>query len=177
IVANKFQTGFDEPRLMAMYVDKKLSGVATVQTLSRLNRIYPGKTAPMVVDFRNTPASIEKDFKLYYSDAHVDGDVDPNALYTIGERLDDAFLNDDGGEAIAKALSPIKNRWSGQWRQARLAKDKAQKEALEGFRADVLSYRNAWQFLSQIVDYQDPELHRRAILATLLGRNLHTDGN
>ncbi|MGV8973284.1 MAG: type I restriction endonuclease subunit R [Rhodoglobus sp.] len=191
IVANKFQTGFDEPRLLAMYVDKKLSGVATVQTLSRLNRIHPGKTAPMVVDFRNVPASIQEDFKLYYSDAHVDGDVDPNALYTIGERLDtaglyshdevdavaDAFLEDAGGEAIAKALSPIKNRWSGQWRQALLRKDRAQKEALDAFRADVLGYRNAWQFLSQIVDYQDPELHRRAILATLLGRNLHTDGN
>ena len=191
IVANKFQTGFDEPRLMAMYVDKKLSGVATVQTLSRLNRIYPGKTAPIVVDFRNTPASVQEDFKLYYSDAHVNDDVDPNALYTIGEWLDtaglysqdemdavaDAFLDDAGGEVIAKTLSPIKNRWSGQWRQAVLSKDKAQKKALETFRADVLGYRNAWQFLSQIVDYQDPELHRRAILATLLGRNLHTDGN
>ncbi|NSX36459.1 type I restriction endonuclease subunit R [Pseudarthrobacter oxydans] len=191
IVANKFQTGFDEPRLIAMYVDKKLSGVATVQTLSRLNRIYPGKTAPMVVDFRNTPASIQEDFKLYYSDAHVDGDVDPNALITVGERLDtsgiythkemdavaDAFVADAGGEAIAKVLSPIKNRWIGQWRQAVRSKDKAQKELLESFRSDVLSYRNAWQFLSQIVDYQDPELHRRAILATLLGRNLHTDGN
>ncbi|OZE37242.1 MULTISPECIES: type I restriction endonuclease subunit R [unclassified Rhodococcus (in: high G+C Gram-positive bacteria)] len=189
IVANKFQTGFDEPRLMAMYVDKKLSGVATVQTLSRLNRMYPGKTAPMVVDFRNTPASVQEDFKLYYVDAYVDGDVDPNALYTIGERLDtaalydqdemdkvaNAFLSDAGGEAIAKALSPIKNRWSGRWRQAVLTKDKEQREALNGFRTDVLSYRNAWQFLSQIVDYQDPELHRRAILATLLGRNLHTD--
>ncbi len=191
IVANKFQTGFDEPRLIAMYVDKKLSGVATVQTLSRLNRIYPGKTAPMVVDFRNTPASVQADFKLYYSDAHVDGDVDPNALITVGERLDtaglytheemdavaDAFLQDAGGEAIAKALSPIKNRWTGQWRQAVLSKDKKRKEELEAFRSDVLGYRNAWQFLSQIVDYQDPELHRRAILATLLGRNLHADGD
>lgn len=191
IVANKFQTGFDEPRLIAMYVDKKLSGVATVQTLSRLNRVHPGKTAPMVVDFRNTPASVQDDFKLYYSDAHIDGDVDPNALITLGERLDtsglytheemdavaDAFLSDAGGEAIAKALSPIKNRWNGQWRQAVLAKNKAQKESLESFRADVLGYRNAWQFLSQIVDYQDPELHRRAILATLLGRNLHAGGD
>lgn len=191
IVANKFQTGFDEPRLMAMYVDKKLSGVATVQTLSRLNRTHPGKTAPMVVDFRNSPASVQEDFKLYYSDAHVDGDVDPNALYTIGERLDtaglysreerdavaDAFLSDAGGESIAKALSPIKARWSSRWRQAVLSKDTAQKEALEAFRADVLGYRNAWQFLSQVVDYGDPELHRRAILATLLGRNLHTGVN
>src|SRR3546814_17086164 len=73
-----------------MYVDKKLSGVATVQTLSRLNRIFPGKTAPMVVDFRNTPASVQEDFKLYYSDAHVDGNVDHNAPYTIGARLDTA---------------------------------------------------------------------------------------
>ena len=191
IVANKFQTGFDEPRLMAMYVDKKLSGIATVQTLSRLNRTYPGKTAPMVVDFRNSPASIQEDFKLYYSDAHVEGDVDPNALYTIGDRLDtadlytrdemdavaDAFLADAGGEAIAKVLSPIKNRWSGQLRQAVLSKDKAKREELEHLRADVLSYRNAWQFLSQIVDYQDPDLHRRAILTTLLARNLHVDGD
>ncbi|GAA3519137.1 type I restriction endonuclease subunit R [Nocardioides daeguensis] len=191
IVANKFQTGFDEPRLMAMYVDKKLTGVATVQTLSRLNRIHPGKTAPMVVDFRNTPASVQKDFQLYYSDAHVDGDVDPNALYTLGERMDaaglygqgdmtavaDAFLADAGGEAIAKALAPVKHNWTTQWREARLSKDKVKREALEQFRADVLAYRNAWQFLSQIVDYQDPELHRRAILATLLARNLHVDGN
>lgn len=191
IVANKFQTGFDEPRLVAMYVDKSLSNIATVQTLSRLNRIYPGKTAPMVVDFRNSPASIEADFKLYYSDAHVDGDIDPNAIYTLGERLDtagfydydeldavaDAYLDEAGGEAIAKVLSPIKSRWNGQWLQAKLAKDKVRREELEKFRADVLSYRNAWQFLSQIVDFQDPLLHRRAILATLLGRNLHLDGN
>jgi type I restriction enzyme R subunit len=190
IVANKFQTGFDEPRLMAMYVDKSLSNIATVQTLSRLNRIYPGKTAPMVVDFRNSPASIEADFKLYYSDAHVDGDIDPNSIYTIGERLDtaglyeydeldavaDVYLTEAGGEAIAKVLSPIKNRWNGQWLQGKLAKDKAKLDQLDRFRADILSYRNAWQFLSQIVDYQDPLLHRRAILATLLGRNLHTDG-
>jgi type I restriction enzyme R subunit len=191
IVANKFQTGFDEPRLMAMYVDKKLSGVATVQTLSRLNRIYPGKTAPMVVDFRNTPASVQKDFQLYYSDAHVEGDVDPNALYTLGERLDTAglygrddldavagaFLAEAGGEAIAKAIAPVKNNWTTQWREARLTKDKVLREALEQFRADVLAYRNAWQFLSQIVDYQDSDLHRRAILATLLARNLHVEGN
>lgn len=191
IVADKFQTGFDEPRLMAMYVDKKLSGIATVQTLSRLNRTYPGKTAPMVVDFQNTPASIQADFKMYYSDAHVSGDVDPNALITLAERLDisgiytmpemetvaDAYLANAGGEAIAKAMGPIKNRWQGQWTQAKIRKDKALKQSLQSFRADAISYRNAWQFLSQIVDYQDVDLHKRAILATLLSRNLHMDGD
>ncbi|MFF7058420.1 type I restriction endonuclease subunit R [Achromobacter spanius] len=189
IVANKFQTGFDEPRLMAMYVDKKLSGIATVQTLSRLNRTYPGKTAPMVVDFQNTPASVQEDFKLYYSDAHVNGDVDPNALITLAERLDtagiytlnemeavaSAYLTDAGGEAIAKVMGPIKHRWQGQWTQAKVRKDKALKQSLQSFRADAISYRNAWQFLSQIVDYQDVHLHKRAILATLLSRNLHMD--
>ena len=191
IVANKFQTGFDEPRLTAMYVDKKLSGIAAVQTLSRLNRTYPGKTAPMVVDFQNTPASIEDDFKMYYSDAHVAGEVDPNALITIAERLDtagiytmvemeavaDAYLSDAGGEAIARALGPIKDRWYSAWKRARLSKDNELKDSLRSFRADTISYRNAWQFLSQIVDYQDPDLHKRAILATLLSRNLHMDGN
>lgn len=189
IVADKFQTGFDEPRLMAMYVDKKLSGVATVQTLSRLNRIYPGKTAPMVVDFQNSPKSIQEDFKKYYSDAYVEGDVDPNSLYTLAERLDtsdiysqdemftvsDAYIEDKGGEAIAKALGPIKDRWSGMLRQATLGGDKSRRKELEDFRSDVIKYRNAWQFLSQIVDYADFELHRRAVLATLLARNLHLD--
>ena len=191
IVANKFQTGFDEPRLTAMYVDKKLSGIAAVQTLSRLNRTYPGKTAPMVVDFQNTPASIEDDFKMYYSDAHVAGEVDPNSLITIAERLDtagiytmaemeavaDAYLSDAGGEAIARALGPIKERWQAAWKRARLSKDNELKDSLRSFRADTISYRNAWQFLSQIVDYQDPDLHKRAIVATLLSRNLHMDGN
>ena len=191
IVANKFQTGFDEPRLMAMYVDKKLSGIAAVQTLSRLNRTYPGKTAPMVLDFQNTPASIQEDFKMYYSDARVVGEVDPNSLITIAERLDtagvytmqemaavaDAYLSDAGGEAIAKALGPIKGRWQSEWNHARRIKDNELKDSLRSFRADTISYRNAWQFLSQIVDYQDPDLHKRAILATLLSRNLHMEGN
>lgn len=191
IVANKFQTGFDEPRLTAMYVDKKLSGIAAVQTLSRLNRTYPGKTAPMVVDFQNTPASIEDDFRMYYSDAHVAGEVDPNSLITIAERLDtagiytmvemeavaDAYLSDAGGEAIARAMGPIKERWQDAWKRARLSKDNELKDSLRSFRADTISYRNAWQFLSQIVDYQDPDLHKRAIVATLLSRNLHMDGN
>ena len=187
IVANKFQTGFDEPLLQAMYVDKKLNGIATVQTLSRLNRTYPNKTAPMVVDFRNDPTSIQDDFKLYYSDAFVNKDVDPNALHTLAERLDtaglytmdemravaQAYIDGKGGEALQRLCGPIKNRWAGQMRQAVLSKDKVQRDELLAFRNDLISYQHAWQFLSQIVDYQDLDLHRRAILSTLLARNLH----
>lgn len=187
IVANKFQTGFDEPRLMAMYVDKVLSDIATVQTLSRLNRMYPGKSAPMVVDFVNTPENIQKDFARYYTDAHVAGEVDANALYELSERLDSvglyteaqmravaqAYMDKLGGEAIQKALGPIKFAWSSGLQKARLTKDKTRYEELKQFRSDAISYRNAWQFLSQIVDYDDEDLRLRAILMTLLARNLH----
>src|SRR5699024_9745724 len=72
-----------------------------------------------------------------------------------------------------KLLGPIKNRWNGHLRQAVLSRDTVRRKKLEAFRSDVFSYRNAWQFLSQIIDYQDPVLHQRAILATLLARNLH----
>lgn len=187
IVANKFQTGFDEPRLMAMYVDKVLSNIATVQTLSRLNRMYPGKSAPMVVDFVNTPENIQKDFARYYTDAHVAGEVDANALYELSERLDSvglyteaqmrevaqAYMDKAGGEAIQKALGPIKFAWSSGLQKAQLTRDKPRYEELKQFRSDAISYRNAWQFLSQIVDYDDEDLRLRAILMTLLARNLH----
>lgn len=187
IVANKFQTGFDEPRLVAMYVDKVLSGIATVQTLSRLNRMYPGKPAPMVVDFVNEPENIQKDFARFYTEAHVEGEVDANALYVLTERLDavglyteaqmhavaDAYMNGTGGEAIQKALGPIKFSWTSGLQKARLSKDKVRYQELMQFRSDAISYRNAWQFLSQIVDYDDEDLRLRAVLMTLLARNLH----
>src|SRR5699024_675776 len=111
----------------------------------------------------------------------------PQALPDIGERMDaadiytrsqmealaDAYLNEAGGEAIRRILNPIKDRWNGKVRQAVLSKDKYRRKELEAFRSDVFKYRNAWQFLSQIVNYELPELHQRAILATLLARNLH----
>ena len=85
IVANKFQTGFDEPRLCAMYVDKALSGVMAVQTLSRLNRTFLGKPDPMVVDFVNAPQTIVESFKPYYQEAHIDTDIPANALDDLGQ--------------------------------------------------------------------------------------------
>lgn len=81
IVADKFQTGFDERRLCAMYVDKKLSGVATVQTLWRLNRICDGKTDPIVLDFVKDPAKVLEDFQLYYKSDSLPDNVDhPSCL-------------------------------------------------------------------------------------------------
>ncbi len=186
IVADKYQTGYDEPLLCAMYVDKKLSGIAAVQTLSRLNRTAPDKPLPIVVDFVNDPVMIQKAFADYYEDAYISQETDPNALYNLADRIDlagyydhdemlaisEAYLTGASGEELAKALAPVVHRWNAA---LVAAPDKPAREAVLAFRSDARAYRHAWDFLSQIVDYRDPELHRRAVLAGLLLRNLHTD--
>ncbi|RLJ19609.1 restriction endonuclease subunit R [bacterium endosymbiont of Escarpia laminata] len=89
LVANKFQTGFDQPKLVAMYVDKKLSGVDCVQTLSRLNRTYPGKDNTFVLDFVNDPEELLESFQTYYQTAELANVSDPNLVYEIQEKLED----------------------------------------------------------------------------------------
>jgi type I restriction enzyme R subunit len=88
LVANKFQTGFDQPKLCAMYVDKKLRGVDCVQTLSRLNRTAPGKDEPFVLDFVNEPDDILESFLPYYGTAQLEDVTDPNLIYAIQDHLD-----------------------------------------------------------------------------------------
>ena len=182
IVANKFQTGFNEPRLCAMYVDKKLSGVATVQTLSRLNRIFPGKPTPMVVDFVNEPEFIVKDFKRYYAGASINTDVDPNSLHKLGDELDtagfytteemervaQAYMDGADSEELRGAAAPIIQRW----RSCRDSGKEGREEA-RNFKANAEKYRHAYEFLSQIVAYADAEVSKRAMLAAVLERNLH----
>ena len=186
IVADKYQTGYDEPLLCAMYVDKKLSGIAAVQTLSRLNRTAPDKPLPIVLDFVNDPAIIQESFARYYSDAYISQETDPNALYTLADRLDlagfytqqqmhdisEAYLTATDGETLQPVLAQVVNNWHVALRNATL---KVDRDKVLAFRSDARAYRHAWDFLSQIIDYQDPDLHRRAILAGLLIRNLHVD--
>jgi len=92
LVANKFQTGFDQPKLVAMYVDKKISGVDAVQTLSRLNRTYPGKDRTYVIDFVNEPQEILAAFQLFYNEARIEEVQDPHVVYDIKEVLDKALI-------------------------------------------------------------------------------------
>ena len=89
VVANKFQTGFDQPLLHAMYVDRRLSGVHAVQTLSRLNRIYPGKKETMVLDFANDAGAIQKSFEPYYDKTMLERPTDPNVLYDKQTELEE----------------------------------------------------------------------------------------
>ena len=79
-MAEKYQTGFDQPLLQAMYVDKKLDGVQAVQTLSRLNRIAPAKSDPFVLDFVNKPDDIGEAFAPYYDQTQLEAPSDPNKL-------------------------------------------------------------------------------------------------
>src|SRR5699024_10640194 len=162
-------------------------GLATVQAFFRPDRIDPGKTDPMIVDFVNSPENIQQDFKMYYSDAYVRKEVDPNALHTIGERMDtadiytitqmqelaDAYINEAGGEAIRPIVNQIKHGWNCRLRQAGLPKDTERRNTLDAFRSDHIKYPLARQNLSQIINYDDPAFHQRAILARLLARNLH----
>lgn len=189
IVANKFQTGFDEPRLCAMYVDRKLSGVQAVQTLSRLNRVFPDKPKPMVVDFVNETSAILDSFKPYYRGAHIEDEIPANALADLGDTLDaaafytpeeldklaDAYIAREDSETLQSLVSPIRGRWNDHMRDARLKLDKEAYEEGKSFRANLIKYAHAWEFLSQIVDFQDALLHKRAIVAGLLSKNLNLD--
>lgn len=105
IVANKYQTGFDQPKLVAMYLDKKISGVEAVQTLSRLNRTFPGKDKTFVIDFANEAKEILAAFKTFYRDAQVADIQDPNIVYDIKQRLDGMFIYEQAEvEAFGNAI-------------------------------------------------------------------------
>src|SRR5699024_1832879 len=189
IVANKFQTGFDEPRLCAMYVDRKLSGVQAVQTLSRLNREFPNKPKPMVVDFANEMSAILESIKPYYRCDHTEDEIQANAQANLGDTLDtaafytpeeldklaDAYIAREDSETLQSLVSPIRARWNDHMRDARLKQDKEAYEEGKSFRANLIKYAHAWEFLSQIVDFQDALLHKRAIVAGLLSKNLNLE--
>jgi type I restriction enzyme R subunit len=199
IVANKFQTGFDQPLLCAMYVDKKLSGITAVQTLSRLNRTHTTakgtkKTAAMtqVVDFVNEPAEIQESFEPYFNDAHVDEVTDPNLIWDIVSKLDGAdiyeadevedvatvFVTEGTGTGskvngkIAKGLGPAKKRFRDRWKHAVLIEDRIELNELELFRKNTTSFLNFYDFMTQVVDYGDTDLAKKAIYLRLLAPHL-----
>ena len=95
LVANKFQTGFDEPLLCGMYVDRRLAGIQAVQTLSRLNRAHPGKDTTYILDFVNSADEILTAFKTYYETAELEDVTDPNLVYNLRAKLDATGFYDD----------------------------------------------------------------------------------
>ena len=167
LVANKYQTGFDQPLLQAMYVDKRLSGVLAVQTLSRLNRMAPGKEDPFVLDFVNNPQEILDSFKPYYRTAEVEDGTDPNIVHELQIKLDkagvylpseidqhaEAFFNPKRTQAnLHNFLKPARDRFN-----------ELEEEDAEQFRKDLGTFLRMYDFLSQIIPYGDPDLEKRYV--------------
>lgn len=172
IVASKFQTGFDQPKLTAMYVDKRLDGVLAVQTLSRLNRTFPGKDKTFVLDFRNDPKEILESFLPFYRTAKLSGITDRNLVHTLREKLDQAgvYLWSEV-EEFAKAYFDPKGRQAAiqhPLKQAHERFKERKKEEQDLFRGDLTSYVTAYDFLSQLVSYDDPDLERLHAFAKCL---------
>ena len=174
LVANKFQVGFDEPLLCAMYVDKRLDNVMAVQTLSRLNRIFPGKTNTFVLDFRNKAEDILKAFEPYYRTAALSNITDRNLPHQLRDKLDGAhvYLWEEV-EAFAKLYFSNRNdqAFQAHLKQAFERYKVLAKEEQELFRRDAMTFVTAYDFLSQLVDYDDANLERlHAFLKMLLPR-------
>ena len=176
LVANKFQVGFDEPLLCAMYVDKRLDDVMAVQTLSRLNRTFPGKDqrCVFVLDFRNKAEDILKAFEPYYRTAQMANITDRNLPHQLREKLDGAgvYLWSEV-DAFAKLYFSTRNdqAFQAHLKQAFERYKELPKEEQELFRRDAATFVTAYDFLSQIVDYDDADLERlHAFLKMLLPR-------
>lgn len=166
LVADKYQTGFDQPLLHSMYVDKRLSGIQAVQTLSRLNRTTRGKTDTFVLDFVNEPEDIYAAFKPYYEATDKGKDVDPQQLSTLSHTLAKRKIYT---EAEVKDWCEIwfRNRLNptgGEHKKLNALLDAAverfkmlTQEEQDLFKSQLVSFRNLYGFISQIVPYQDSE--------------------
>jgi type I restriction enzyme R subunit len=177
IVAEKFQTGFDQPLLHSMYVDKVLTGLAAVQTLSRLNRIHPLKSDTFVLDFRNEVEDIQKAFEPYYGRT-VAPPTDPNLLWDTRRRLDDYdVLRPDEMEAAVGLLLTITDPKDHGRVYALLDPAVERFKALPeedrlGFKDALDKFVRTYSFLSQVVSFGDSKLERdytycRALAACL----------
>ncbi|MFD6057782.1 type I restriction endonuclease subunit R [Rhodococcus wratislaviensis] len=187
LVANKFQTGFDQPLLSAMYVDKKLSGVTAVQTLSRLNRTHrtaggEQKRKTFVIDFVNKPEDIRSAFEPYFTNATLETETDPYVVVHLATKLAQSgiytpeqvrevaelWVTRKGNNALSAAISPAKHDFARRYASAIEADDKVTLNTLDLFRKDVSTYVRLYDFMSQIVDYGDPYMEMLSIFLRLL---------
>jgi type I restriction enzyme, R subunit len=192
LVAEKYQTGFDQPLLHTMYVDKRLAGIQAVQTLSRLNRIHPLKEDTFVLDFVNDRDEIRETFKTYYEGVEIGEEADPAQLYALKGELDAAgiYLEEEvvrfcevyfkpkqkqsalDHQLMYAALDPAVSRF-----KARADEDPDEPEL---WRRRLQAFQNLYGFLSQVIPYQDSDLERLYVfvrhLATKLPRRAGSAG-
>jgi len=180
LVAEKYQTGFDQPLLHTMYVDKRLDGVQAVQTLSRLNRTAAGKEDTFVLDFRNEAEDIHHAFKPYYECTEAAETVSPAKLYELKTQLDsaqvywraelEAFCTEyfRGGADDKRAHAMLNRYLDPAVDRFKALSD----EDRDAFRGDLVSFRNVYGFLSQIIPFQDSALERLYTYARFLAGKL-----
>lgn len=184
VVANKYQTGFDEPLLHSMYVDKKLNGVNAVQTLSRLNRIYPGKVDTFVMDFVNTHEEIKKSFQPFFETTYLDGQTDYNRVYDLRTKIRNYMLyNDNDVDVFAKIkieagkkqderalgrvtsiLKPVINQYL----------ELSEKQKYE-YRDLLRKFNHAYSYITQIIRIHDKELFKEFMFVSYLVNLLPKD--
>uniref|UniRef100_A0A7V4G6J3 Type I restriction endonuclease subunit R n=1 Tax=Desulfobacca acetoxidans TaxID=60893 RepID=A0A7V4G6J3_9BACT len=180
IVAEKFQTGFDQPLLHTMYVDRKLAGVHAVQTLSRLNRVRPGKEETVVLDFANEAEAIKEAFEPYYDRILLSEATDPNLLYDLQTRLANfqfytqaeidrfaqIYFNPKATQdKLHAALAPAVDRFHD-----------ATKEEQVDFRGQLNDYVRLYAFLSQVITFFDPDLEKLYVFGRFLLRKCVIEG-
>ncbi|OWP78449.1 type I restriction endonuclease subunit R [Flavobacterium oreochromis] len=184
LVADKYQTGFDQPLLHTMYVDKRLSGIQAVQTLSRLNRTHPLKEDTFVLDFVNDREEIQAAFKTYYEGAILGQEADPNNLYRIQQELllEDIFTNNDVDLFTEIYFKPKEKQSNKDHEEMNHILDipverfryylQEQEEEAELWRGKITAYKNLYAFLSQIIPYQDSDLEKLFIFLRHLSNKL-----
>ena len=197
LVANKFQTGFDQPLLCGMYVDKRLGGIQAVQTLSRLNRAHPGKDTTYILDFVNDADEVLAAFKTYYETAQLEANTDPNLVFDLRAKLDasghydgtdvdqvaQVEMDPNGTQAkLSAILAPVADRLLKRYKAlqaqraaAESSKDmeasQAAKDAMDVlvlFKGDMGAFTRLYAFLSQIFDYGNTDIEKRFIFYKLL---------
>ncbi|MFH1079151.1 MAG: DEAD/DEAH box helicase family protein, partial [Pseudomonadota bacterium] len=188
LVAEKYQTGFDQPLLHTMFVDKRLAGIQAVQSLSRLNRIHPLKEDTFVLDFVNDREEIREAFKAYYEGAVMGEEVDPARMYQIKGELDASgvYLSEEvqrfcevyfkprqrqspaDHQAMNAALDPAVDRFT--------ANQQEDEDEAELWRGKLYAFRNLYAFLSQIIPYQDSDLEKLYVFLRHLAPKLPRRG-
>jgi type I restriction enzyme R subunit len=169
LVAEKYQTGFDQPLLHTMYVDKRLSGIQAVQTLSRLNRTCPGKEGTFVLDFVNEAEEILEAFQPYYEQTMIGERADPKQLYELQAKLDDyhVYYKTEVEEFSRVFYKPKQNQTSSDHARMNACIDPAvgrykglEIENREEFRETLVAFRNLYSFMAQVIPFQDSDLEK-----------------
>jgi type I restriction enzyme, R subunit len=172
LVAEKYQTGFDQPLLHTMYVDKRLAGIQSVQTLSRLNRTHPLKEETFILDFVNDPEEIREAFKVYFDGAIMGEEVDPDRLYQISTELDESaiYLDAEVGNFCEIFFAPKQRQSPTDHQRMNALLDKAvdrfrdfqknDEDEAELWRGKIKAFQSLYAFLSQIIPYQDSDLEK-----------------